>query len=303
MHIDGVNAGNGLALGLTKVHVKNEDDQGVPEPTANNITGENTPSVQTSDSTSETSEELAGVILNLMDGHFKGVADVRLRINFQEEIEAIEAAERQAIAEEQFGQILESVTVTGDDEPPLESTTALVAESQEQTDEPAVTDLDGVAELQEALTDDINAIKESYFGTLASSDELADDLWAVFNNFVDSMLELYPPPEEAPPEEPKHIPPLEPEPAIATVLESEPVSESEPVPESEPLIESEPVTDPEPEPTPDIQGYLEDLETAFSTAIDDLIEALNMVSVLPELSGPSGNGTAYQKFVSIYNEL
>jgi hypothetical protein len=291
MHIDGVNAGNGLALGLAKLHAKNEDDQGVPEPTASNITGDDTPAVQTSDSTTETTEEIPGAIRNLMDGHYKGVADVRLRINFQDQIEAIEAAQRQAIADEQLGQILESVISTGDDDTTA-SATALAAEGQEQTDEPAITDLDGVTELQEALANDFNAIKESYPGTSASSDELADDLWSAFNNFVDSMLELYPPPQEATPEEPEPVPP--PEPATATLLEPEPATAT--------LIESVPPPT-EPEPTPDIQEYLENLEAAFSTAIDELIEALSMVSVLPELSGPSGNGAAYQKFVAIYNEL
>ncbi|MBW8041778.1 MAG: hypothetical protein FVQ85_17515 [Planctomycetes bacterium] len=381
MQIDGVNAGNGLALGLTKVRAKNQDDQGVPEPT--NITGENTPAVQTTDSTTETSEEIPGVIQNLMDGHYKGVADVRLRINFNEEIEAIEAAQRQAIADEQLALILESITGTVDDEPPLESATALVAESQDQTDEPAVTDLVGVAELQVALADDFNAITESYAGTSTSSDQLAEDLWSAFNDFVGSMLELYPPPEEeAPTEDPEPVPPpaipLESEPTIATATlpeyeyvpttalemelktatyaESEPVpppvppleSESElstatyvepepvppPAPPLEPelttatlpeyeyvppttlemelktatFIESEPVPpptepEPEPEPTPDIQDYLVELEASFSTAIDELMETLSTVSILPDLSEPSGDGSAYEKFLAIYNEM
>ncbi len=386
MHIDGISTGNGRALGLAKMHEKENNGQGgVPEPTESTITGEITPAVQTTDSTTETTEEIPGVIQNLMDGHYKGVADVRLRINFNEEIEALEAAQRQAIADEQLALILESITGTEDDEPPAVPLTALVAESQDQTDEPAVTDLEGVAELQETLAGDFNTITESYAGTSTSSDQLAEDLWSAFNDFVDSMLELYPPPEEeAPTEEPGPVPPpalpLESEPTIATATlpeyeyvpttalemelktatyaESEPVpppappleteselstatfSEPEPVPPPAPplepelttatlpeyeyvppttlemelktatFIESEPVPpptepepEPEPEPTPDIQDYLVELEAAFSTAIDELMETLSTVSILPDLSEPSGDGSAYEKFVAIYNEM
>ena len=46
-------------------------------------------------SESQESDAEKGVLRNLLAGHFKGVSDVRLRINFFEELAAIEAAEVQ----------------------------------------------------------------------------------------------------------------------------------------------------------------------------------------------------------------
>ena len=49
------------------------------------------------------------VLRNLLAGHFKGVSDVRLRINFFEELAAIEAAKVRTVAAEKVGGVLESV--------------------------------------------------------------------------------------------------------------------------------------------------------------------------------------------------
>jgi hypothetical protein len=53
-------------------------------------------------------------------------------------------------------------------------------------------------------------------------------------------------------------------------------------------------------------GYIsliDELSTAFEAAKDELIEALNGFQLLPELSEPSGNGVAYEKFLAIYNQM
>ena len=50
-----------------------------------------------------------GVLRLLQEGHFKGVADVRLRINFFDELAAIEAAKLQTVNEEKVNDVLESV--------------------------------------------------------------------------------------------------------------------------------------------------------------------------------------------------
>ncbi|GAG28056.1 unnamed protein product, partial [marine sediment metagenome] len=54
-------------------------------------------------------EEEKGVIRLLLEGHFKGVSDVRLRINFNDELTAIEAAQMQAVSDEKMEGVLESV--------------------------------------------------------------------------------------------------------------------------------------------------------------------------------------------------
>lgn len=45
------------------------------------------------------------------------------------------------------------------------------------------------------------------------------------------------------------------------------------------------------------------LRMAFSNEIDDLKNALGTTHILPELSEPTGNGVAYDKFLTIYNEM
>ncbi len=49
-----------------------------------------------------------GVIRNLLEGHYKGVADVRLRINHFEELAAIESAQLKALAEQEVAGLLGS---------------------------------------------------------------------------------------------------------------------------------------------------------------------------------------------------
>jgi hypothetical protein len=58
---------------------------------------------------SQENDTQKGVIRNLLAGHYKGVSDVRLRINFFEELAAIEAAKVQAVTAEKVGGVLESV--------------------------------------------------------------------------------------------------------------------------------------------------------------------------------------------------
>jgi len=45
------------------------------------------------------------------------------------------------------------------------------------------------------------------------------------------------------------------------------------------------------------------LESSFAAAMEELVNSLNGVQVLPELSEPNGNGVAYEKFLAIYNEM
>jgi len=101
MQVDGVSPGN--AYGLQKVSGKDKPPEGP--------SGQQPLSGEVADvSGDETSgEEEKGVIRLLQEGHFKGVSDVRLRINFNDELTAIEAAQMQAVTEEKMGGVLESV--------------------------------------------------------------------------------------------------------------------------------------------------------------------------------------------------
>jgi len=60
----------------------------------------------------ESSEEQKGVIRNLLEGHFKGVADVRLRINHFEELSAIENSQLKSVVTENIDNVSSPITET-----------------------------------------------------------------------------------------------------------------------------------------------------------------------------------------------
>jgi len=84
--------------------------------------------------------------------------------------------------------------------------------------------------------------------------------------------------------------------SLTTSLESLLAPAPDPVPEGEaPLVESEETTD--------YEAQLQSLRGTFEAAMQTLSDALTPTSLLPELSLPTGNGVAYEKFLGIYNEL
>jgi hypothetical protein len=238
MQVDGISPGNGHAYGLQKVHPKEPE----AEETAA-VTGED-----------PGGGEEKGVIRLLQEGHFKGVADLRLRINFHDELTGIEAAQAQAVAEEKVGGVVESVGGIVD---------SFLADN-ELTEEQ-------VAAVQEA--------KESFVQAVTGTEDPAGAVEDAFAALVAALQALVPPPpeEEAPPpEEPGEEPPGE-----------------------EPPGEPEPPT----EPQVDWQAFIDNLQSAYSEAMEDLTSSLSAVTALPPLSEPSGNGVAYEKFLAIYNDL
>ena len=50
-----------------------------------------------------------GVVRLLQEGHFKGVADVRLRINFFDELNEVASAQAQSVSEDEIDNVVESV--------------------------------------------------------------------------------------------------------------------------------------------------------------------------------------------------
>ena len=69
------------------------------------------PSVDPSpdDESEEGQDKLPGVLRNLQAGHFKGVADVRLRINFFEELSALASQQSRSTAQAEVGTLLTTV--------------------------------------------------------------------------------------------------------------------------------------------------------------------------------------------------
>jgi len=167
MKVDGINEPNGNAYGLLKTKPEEEAPQ--------NTAPQETPPVE-----GEQAEEddCKGVLELLQQGHFKGVADVRLRINFAEEIAALEQEKLQALTATGTGGIAESITGIVD---------SFVAENDLADDQAT-----GIAEAQAALA---QALTTAGQGPTA---ELTD----AFAQFIERLQELMPPPPE-PPERPE----------------------------------------------------------------------------------------------------
>ncbi len=220
-----------------------------------------------------------GVIRNLLDGHFKGVSDVRLRINFQEEIAALEAAK---LAEATATGVAEITnTVSGEIE------TFLATDGLDE-------------ETIASITDSLNAFisGETTTATLSASEESAttEDAIAKLRSDFDALIE-----------------------ALNSALIVIEESETEETTEPEGVIELTATVAPEGEPTTtefsvdepataeevviDGEAFIASLIESFDSEMEALIASLEETSVLPELSEPNGNGTAYDKFVTMYNEL
>jgi len=192
----------------------------------------------------DTEEEGKGVLRLLQEGHFKGVSDVRLRINFFEELAAIEAGKLQAVAEQKVNAVLESIGGIVD------------------------TFLEGKNELTEEQTFDVSELQETFIQAASGyTNEPVTDLNNAFDEFVKALRDLFDP--------------------------------------AAPTQKQDITSDTENSETTELpwQTFIEDLQSAFTTATDELTQAFAEARILPELSEPSGNGVAYEKFLAIYNEL
>ena len=197
--------------------------------------------------TDDTEEDCKGVLRLLQEGHFKGVSDVRLRINFFEQLKAIEAGKLQVVAEQKVNDVLESVGGVVN--------SFLEAEENGLTQEQTA----GVSKLQETFVQAVSGY----------TNEPVTDLNNAFEEFVEALRNLFTP--------------------SAQTEEENTTTETE-SPDA-------------PEPELPWQTFVEDLQSAFAAATDELTQAFAEVQILPELSEPNGNGVAYEKFLAIYNEL
>jgi len=254
--------------------------------------------------------QVEGVIRNLLNGHYKGVADLRLRINNFEALEAIENEQLKALAEEKVAGVLDVVDSGVDNIlAPSESFTAEAAPEDET--EP-VNETLTVSGLHDEFVGAVNGLAEEFQSAEApSTDEqsiqtLISGIQGAFTSFVESLQVLLVPTvdpnmDEGGPEdesisedgEGQGISVVAEAPAANPHLESNIVAEAPVANDQEP-----------PEPTePNYQSLIDELGSAFAAAIVELIETLNGFQLLPELSEPSGNGVAYGNFLAIYNQM
>jgi len=246
-------------------------------------------------------EGAEGVLRLLMEGHFKGVADVRLRINFYEELQALQNQQMAGAAGEEIDGVVEAVDGVLGTLPPAET-------PQEGAGEvlPEEESLD-MGQIQQAFADAVNEAKEEFVNSdEPSQTELVSGLQSAFDSLVQSIRDFFAPPAETGTEEAPEETGGEPELVLEEVGNSETGPEGTEGPEGgEDVLPVELVGEGEPveEPVFDVEAFIEELTAAFNAALAALTEALNGVSVLPPLSEPSGNGRAYEKFLAIYNDL
>ncbi len=248
MQVDAVIHGN--AYGLQKVTGKDKPPEEPldQQPLSAEVTG------VTGDE--PTGEEEKGVIRLMLEGHFKGVSDVRLRINFNDELTAIETAQMQAVSGQKTEGVLQSVGGIVD---------TFFADNELTEEESAA----------------VSDAKDSFLQAVNEADDPAGAGADAFAIFLELLQALIPPP---PLLEPEDVPPPD-----DGETGGEGSGETDPIP----LVQS----------GPDWQGFIDNLQSSFSGAMDDLTTAVSAVSVLPPLSEPNGNGVAYDKFLAIYNEM
>ncbi|MFO7957140.1 MAG: hypothetical protein R6X33_08550 [Candidatus Brocadiia bacterium] len=184
-----------------------------------------------------------GVLRLLREGHFKGVADVRLRINFHEELEAARTTQVGQAADAAVQQLTEEVTAAVD-----------AADDDEALSE-------GTVEAVRGLVDDFAA--EAARATADSAgdrDAFLTGLQDAFGRLTEGVAALATEPPEAP--------------------------------DGEDALQ----------PT-SLQNFIEGLESMFARVLDGFEEDAPEGKGLPPLSPPHGNGTAYERFLAIYNSL
>ena len=220
-------------------------------------------SVNEETTTAENQPKTRGVIRNLLNGHYKGVADVRLRINFHEELAAMEQAELAASAETEIGN--------------LEN--ALRTEIDKLLELPDLTE-----EKSAGITDTINILYgeiEKSAAEFTDIETASAELSKSFDNFIINLNEHFAVPEEVVIEET----------AVETELAEQPI-----VAETDEELPEEPAAF-------DYDTFITGLKELFVEVLENMKLSLSEVSVLPEITEPKGNGAAFEKFMEIYNEM
>jgi hypothetical protein len=204
-------------------------------------------------------EPTRGVLRLLQDGHFKGVADVRLRIVFHDELaEASEEAARLIVEEKLTALIggvdseIEALLVSSD---LAEEVVGVVKERH--VDFNAT-----VTELGDAFVN----------GQATESEELLGGVRSAFESLLSSLRELL-------------------------------GDASSPDVADGPSLRTLPAQISEIDGGSGFDAFIGRLQSVFATAFEALSGSFDATHILPELSEPSGNGAAYDRFLAVYNEL
>lgn len=255
-----------------------------------------------------------GVLRLLEAGHFKGVADVRLRINFFEQLSARAETNARAGLQEQAPQLLETIR----------ENVARLADTL-AADQETRTAIDGLLDEFQAAAE--SAVSEFTSERSIDSQTLSDQLQTLFDSFVQQLDQLLSPPPttgESTPDDPndsapaadadvavKSVDALTPD-NIPAAIERTAVERvlADDVEVGSRSDATEVVPDTTDEETPDdvvqvttAEDAIASLQDAFSQALTDLLASFDSLGLLSDPSQPTGNGLAYDRFLAEYNQL
>ena len=250
----------------------------------------------------EQQEELPGVIRNLLEGHFKGVSDARLRINHFEALKAVEQEQLHALIEnyegllEDIGQNLtELLSYTEDQTVPQETSTDIASASVEETAVPEnVEDTVASDELTQEQEEIVGDASEKVNGLLSFENQSKDTLLTLATDLHSTLTELATSLESP-------VPSTINETSEVLVYDGEAETVSD---DSTDGDNGEGETDTSPVDSPSaFEIFVNELNSVFLIELDELTQSLSEFEILPELSEPNGNGSAYEKFLALYNKL
>lgn len=246
--------------------------------------------------TSEPKKSAQGVLRLLEAGHFKGVADVRLRINFHDQLtqKANEAAkdELQSGSQDLVSLLNDTVqntlaTVDGvdlHDEPDdYDQHEVPVAELPEVPDSELHEEYSD-DDLHEAPIDDLllqfsdtinTAVNDVISGAGLDLNSIETAFTAAFEELTFSIQELLGSSE-------------------VNVTPGENVDVIDDSTITTPVATSDDST---------LKQALEDLSDIFTNALSDLLASVESISLLPDPIPATGNGAAYEKFLAQYDQL
>jgi len=232
------------------------------------------------ESAAEQETDTRGVIRLLDDGHFKGVADARLRLNFRGELGRTDAERRQAAARESVDRFMAQI-----DGPIRDMLEAGQLDEEEKS------------ALQKALTQletDTGAIQETSDNEEPlNAEELYREMEEAFEEFHATLKSIFG--IEA--DESAEDDTTRDEEAVGSVEHAEATPTDEPVEEGEAIGQGDEAADEQ-------DALLEEILMTYQEVIEQLKseeEALD--GVLSPQDEPDEEGSAYAKFAAMYEEL
>lgn len=220
-----------------------------------------------------------GVLRLLEEGHFNGVANVRLRINFFDELAARARSDAAAAATEGAAELSGTVAAKLGE----------VASGLEL--DAAAADALG-SEFQTAVDESVAAFTSAEGS--ADTAGLTDALKNAFNSLMVGLREMLAP-TTPPVEDPETTNSIE-EPIVAASESGEAPPESETPPADAPAQDVPTAPDPE--------ELLNELTSLFEAGLQTLVDSVRAAAILPDPEPPvNGKGGAFEKFLAIYNDL